>query len=641
MSSPSTSSTLRHLLLAACLTTLLAGCSSTFERRDWSNYTGPGARYFQQEELVFPHVDDPLEPMNRLVAGANTWMLRYLYAPTAAVYRFFVPHEVRTHVAKAGKNLLYPVRLINNVLQWKWKEAGEETARFVVNSTVGILGLFDPAANWGLEPHPEDFGQTFATWGWDHSTYLYLPIVGPSTIRDGIGLVPEWFVIPFSDDWRIPAGFAYNSHADDVQPVLRSIDAYYDPYEPARTLYTITREVDVTDFTWRSDESGPTQSLESIFLKPEDPRFPDTATTEKLRLDDDHELPFTTWIRPDPSPLFYIVPGLGGHRLGDSATALAEIIFASGRSVVTVSNPTNWEFVANAATTDLPGYAPVDARSLHRAITAIDRILVARWPDRFTSRGLVGLSMGAFQTLYIAAEEPRFEELALLPFDVYVALDPPVNLEHGMHQLDRFYNAPLQFPPKQRKKKIEEIFGKVIHLSKGQLWPGMELPFTEIESEFLIGLAFRMELQFTILQTQDRNDMGVLETKQRALRRAPAFREASEYSFLEYVYAFVLPYYASRDPRITFDEAGAATMFADCDLRSIGEELAANEKVLVFANENDFLLRPEDVTWLRERLGERAKIFPAGGHLGNLHRKAIQQVIEGLLTEKLEETTEP
>jgi len=641
LSSQRPPSILRAFLLVACLTVGLASCSSTFERRDWSNYTGPGARYFQEEELTFPHVDDPLEPMNRVVAGMNTWMLRYLYAPTAAIYRHFIPYEIRTHVGKAGKNLLFPVRFVNNVLQWKWKEAFEETTRFAVNTTVGILGLFDPATDMGLDPHPEDFGQTLGNWGWSHSTYLYLPIVGPSTIRDGIGLIPDWFLVPYSDDWRIPAGFAYNSHSDSVEPVLRSIDSYYDAYEPARTISTITREVDVSRFMWRSDRSGATQSLETIFLKPEDEHFADTATTEKLKLDDDHELPFTMWIHPKPSPLFYIVPGLGGHRFGDSALALAEILFASGRSVVTVSNPTNWEFIANASTVDLPGYAPVDSRNLHRAITAIDRILVDRYPERFTSRGLLGISMGAFQTLYIAAEETHFEELSLMPFDVYVAMDPPVNLEHGMHQLDRFYNAPLQFPPKERKRRINEIFAKVIHLSNGDLWPGMEIPFTELESEFLIGLSFRMELQFTILQTQDRHDMGVLKTEQSALRRAPAFREASEYSYLEYMYAFVLPYFAGRNPRITFDEAGAAQLFADCDLRSIGDQLAANEKVLVFANENDFLLRPEDVVWLKERLGERARFFPAGGHLGNLHRKAIQEVVKGLIEKKEEEKTEP
>ena len=137
-----------------------------------------------------------------------------------------------------------------------------------------------------------------------------------------------------------------------------------------------------------------------------------------------------------------------------------------------------------------------------------------------------------------------------------------------------------------------------------------------------------MSCTHTILQTQDRHDSGVLKTPRSKLRRAPAFREASEYSYLEYMYAFVLPYYAKREPRLSFDEAGVRRFFSDCDLRSVADTLEANPRVRVFANENDFLLRPEDLRWLRERLGRRAKIFTAGGHLGNLHRKAIQEVIE-------------
>ncbi|MFN0009800.1 MAG: VacJ family lipoprotein [Planctomycetota bacterium] len=632
---------IRSLPLALCLVGALAGCSSTFERRDWSSYTGPGAEYFHQEELAFPHVDDPLEPFNRVSAGVNYAFIRYLYSPFTAIYRHFVPPVVRKRVAQAGDNLLEPGRIINNLLQGKWDEAGEETTRFLVNTTVGILGLFDPATKWGLEKHKEDFGQTFAHWGWDHSTYLYIPIFGPSTIRDGLGLAPEWWTYPANADWRIAAGIAINKYSDEVEPWLRAVEAYYDPYEPARTIYTITREIDVENFRWERDHSGPTETLETIFLKAEDPHFAEVATTRKARIGNHNELPFTLWLQPEPAPLFYFVPGQGGHRLGEGSIAMAEIIYETGCSVVTVSNPTNWEFVANALSEHLPGYAPVDSRDLHRAITSIDRLLEEEMPGRFTSRRLAGMSMGAFQTLYIAANEANFEGEGLVPFEIYVALDPPVNLEHGMLQLDRFYNAPMKFPAEERSKRIEEIFGKVVSLSEGELWPGMELPFTELEAQYLIGIAYRLELQFTILQTQERHDMGVLRTPRRKLRRAPAFREASEYSFMEYMYAFVLPYYAKRDPRITFDEAGAKRIFEDCDLRSIADGLQANERVLLFANENDFLLRPEDIAWLRELLGERAHFFPAGGHLGNLHRDSIQEVIQGLLEEKVEETSTP
>jgi ABC-type transporter lipoprotein component MlaA len=613
--------TLRWVVLLGLLGALSAGCSATVHRRDWSQYDGPGARHFQQEELPFPHVDDPLEPVNRVSAFAHYGLMKYVFAPFAATYRCIVPAPVRTHVALASTNLQYPGRLLNNLLQAKWKGAVEETERFAINSTVGILGLFDPATRMGLHPHPEDFGQTLAKWGWKNSTYLYLPIVGPSTIRDGIGLVPYAYTDLAILDWRISVAREVNERSDEVEPALRLIAANYDAYEPARLLFTLGRELDVEDFAWVSDESGPTQTLDSIFLAPEDPAFPGHGRHGAVRLARGQELPYTLWLQPQPAPLVYVVPGLGGHRLSDSSLGLAEVFHAEGNSVVTLSNPTNWEFIAHGSSVELPGYAPADARDLHRALTAIDGQLATRFPGRFSSKRLAGISMGAFHALFIAADEARAVRDGLLRFDVYLTLNPPVSLEHAMTQVDRFYNAPMSFPAEERSRRIEEIFGKVLYLSEGELWPDMELPFTRIEAEFLIGLAFRLELQYTLLQTQDRHDRGVLRTPRSKLRRAPAFREASEYSYLEYMYAFVLPCYAEGDLGITFDEAGARRLFDDCDLRSIAAELAANERVRLFTNANDFLLRPEDLEWLQATLGERATIFPAGGTAGTSHAR--------------------
>lgn len=632
---------LSALPLAALLWALVAGCSSTVRRHDWSSYTGPGAECFQREELPFPHVDDPLEPANRVLAYVDFLGKKYLFAPFASLYRGLVPATVRKHVGLAFLNLQYPGRGLNNLLQGKFKAAGEETARFAVNTTVGVLGLYDKAADYDLHAHDEDFGQTFAKWGWTNSAYLYLPIAGPSTVRDGIGLVPDNYTDLAVFDWRISAAREVNERSDQIEPALRLIKANYDAYEPARILYTLNREVDVEDFSWQSDESAPTQTLDTIFLKPEDPRFPERGRDARLQLVLGNSLPYTLWLQPNPAPLVYLVPGLGGHRLGDACLGLAEILYEKGNSVVAVSNPTNWEFIAEAATVEQPGYTPADARDLHQALTAIDRELEGRWPGSFSSKRLAGVSMGALQTLFIAADEERARAEHLLLFDVYIALDPPVNVEFALKQLDRFYNAPLSFPEEEREERIDEIFGKVLYLSQGELQPDMELPFTRLEAEFLIGLAFRMDLQYTILQTQERHDMGVLETPRSLLRRAPAYREASEYSFEEYMYAFVLPYYAQRDPRFTLDEAGARRLFDDCDLRAIGPQLEANDRVRLFANENDFLLRPEDLEWLRAHLGERAHIFPAGGHLGNLHRKAIQELIDGIVEEAAAETPNP
>ena len=285
-------------------------------RHDWSRYSGPGAQYFQQEELPFPHVEDPLEPANRVSAYVNYLGQRYLFAPLAAVYRLILPTPVRKHLALVGTNFQYPGRVINCLLQAKWKGAYEETSRFAINTSVGVLGLFDPATKLNLRPHPEDFGQTFAKWGWKNSTYLYLPVLGPSTLRDAFGKIPDTYTDVSVFDWRIAVGREINERSGQVEPALRLIEANYDAYEPARVLYTLNRELDIEDFAWTSDESGPTQTLDSIFLKPQDESFPERSRTYFEKISPKQELPYTLWLQPKPAALVYLVAGLGGHRLG-------------------------------------------------------------------------------------------------------------------------------------------------------------------------------------------------------------------------------------------------------------------------------------------------------------------------------------
>ncbi|MGB3750297.1 MAG: VacJ family lipoprotein, partial [Arcobacteraceae bacterium] len=121
----------------------------------------------------------------------------YALAPVARGYKFVVHQEIRSSVNKFFHNILYPLRLVNNLLQGKVKNSGEETGRFLINSTVGILGLFDPAKSYfGLESHDEDFGQTLGYWGVGAGPHIVLPFFGPSNLRDAVSLYPDSMVNP-------------------------------------------------------------------------------------------------------------------------------------------------------------------------------------------------------------------------------------------------------------------------------------------------------------------------------------------------------------------------------------------------------------------------------------------------------------
>ena len=119
------------------------------------------------ETVVLPKsVPDPLEPLNRVMWAFNVGLMTDVIKPTSKVYRFVVVKPVRTGIGNFGRNLTYPGRLINNLLQGKWSGARDESYRFVCNTTVGVAGFWDVASKWKIPKSDADFGQTFGQWGW-------------------------------------------------------------------------------------------------------------------------------------------------------------------------------------------------------------------------------------------------------------------------------------------------------------------------------------------------------------------------------------------------------------------------------------------------------------------------------------------
>jgi phospholipid-binding lipoprotein MlaA len=145
-----------------------------------------------------PNDRDPWEGMNRGIYSFNTGLDTVLIHPIAKGYNWVLPKPVRKGVSNFFDNLGDVVTVVNDLLQGKFEQALEDTSRVLWNSTIGIGGLFDPASAMGLERHQEDLGQTFGVWFAkdDPGPYLVLPILGPSTVRDGTGLIGDIFTWP-------------------------------------------------------------------------------------------------------------------------------------------------------------------------------------------------------------------------------------------------------------------------------------------------------------------------------------------------------------------------------------------------------------------------------------------------------------
>ncbi|MDP6271945.1 MAG: VacJ family lipoprotein, partial [Alphaproteobacteria bacterium] len=141
--------------------------------------------------------NDPLEGLNRTVFAFNDGLDIMVLRPLAAVSGFVVPRPAKAALARALANLGAPVIIINDVLQLELADAGTTAGRFVINSTIGLLGLFDMAEHLGLGRHGADFGQTLHAWGVGSGPYLMLPLLGPSTGRDGLGSAVDAVIDPF------------------------------------------------------------------------------------------------------------------------------------------------------------------------------------------------------------------------------------------------------------------------------------------------------------------------------------------------------------------------------------------------------------------------------------------------------------
>jgi phospholipid-binding lipoprotein MlaA len=203
----------------------------------------------------FEQTNDPLEPLNRRMFVVNDGLDTLVLRPAAEAYRIFIPPEIRTSVRNMLGNLRSPVILLNDVLQGETQRAGTTLGRFVLNTTLGVGGLFDVATGYGLPGHGEDFGQTLAVWGAGEGPYLFLPALGPSNPRDLVGTGVDAVSNPFT--WISGGAWLDTATAariglqvlDTREGLIEPLDALrqgsLDPYAALRSAYRQRRAAEI------------------------------------------------------------------------------------------------------------------------------------------------------------------------------------------------------------------------------------------------------------------------------------------------------------------------------------------------------------------------------------------------------------
>ena len=246
------------IIISACVVAVATGCAPVPGKRD---------------------TRDRWERMNRATYRFNDALDRTVVKPVAKGYENVVPHRIRSGIANVLGNAGYTTTIVNDLLQAKFKDCASDTGRFLLNSTVGIAGIFDPASSAGLAKNDEDFGQTLGYWGMHPGPYLVLPLLGPSTVRDAVGIYPN----AQTDLKNLPKNIWVNIGLGGLSLLGKRVELLsledilknaYDPYVFVRNAYLQHREYAV------KDGNVPETPADEEPVEDESPQPPSTSGAE-------------------------------------------------------------------------------------------------------------------------------------------------------------------------------------------------------------------------------------------------------------------------------------------------------------------------------------------------------------------------
>jgi phospholipid-binding lipoprotein MlaA len=240
--------------LAAAALTLLAACSSTPAAKPQAVYPEP---VFSHERIVpadavsAEAVYDPWEPMNKRIYNFNYHFDQWVFLPVVRGWQAVVPQFIRTGVHNFFENFRDVRTMANSLLQASPTKFVQSTGRVLVNSTIGLFGAIDVASSMGMARPDEDFGQTLGHWGVDTGPYLVLPLLGPSNVRDGVGLYPDFLLQNYVQNDLLAQPLRATAYLfDGIDTRDHTSFRYYETgstfeYQMVRWLYSTKRELDV------------------------------------------------------------------------------------------------------------------------------------------------------------------------------------------------------------------------------------------------------------------------------------------------------------------------------------------------------------------------------------------------------------
>ena len=643
-----------------------------------------------ESDLDFSQIivgNDPIEPVNRFLSGAESIFMRWVFRPVGYVYGSIVPRPVIKSFNNFTSNVAFPAPMLSSFLQAKFADGGIVFSRFMIN-TIMTAGFFDPADYWfNMKPVREDFGQAFASWGIGRGFYVGVPSMYGNNVRDTVGMIFDTALDPktyiyggqyFSFVNRVMSDY----HAYD-QASLENWDAYY----LFRDFGSMARDIKVRDWdkpqTIIRDEiklkgasvspavlpvrqcsnelkpryepmpryesqGAPTDTLRILLFQVQAhnsdlwPRLSLWNTTDLVHQFDNRSVAVIAE-RPQlkyrylqqknekNAPLVILVPGFGSSYIGTTSSALAEMLWENGYSVVIMSSPFSWEFVQSAGTTLAPGFPPDDAADLRHAIQKIIEDLENNYEIRPAAKVLAGYSMGGIYSLFVAAQEERNNSLGI---DKYLAINPPVNLVSGICQLDEYYDTWKKWGRELAYERVLMSVAKHYGLWNDSFqWHGYSplagdhkqylMHIENDEAKLLIGYSFKRSLVEVMAALLSRNDALPEAVNYGWVNRQELYNMLAGMNFKNYAEQIMLKQFNRNNQ----SDYSLKQFSALADLHAIETSLAANNKIRIIHSADDFLVKDSERKWLAKTFGERIVFLQYGAHLGNLYCKTMHDYI--------------
>ncbi|MDD5267205.1 MAG: alpha/beta hydrolase [Methylococcales bacterium] len=396
---------------------------------------------------------------------------------------------------------------------------------------------------------------------------------------------------------------------------------YKDPYLATSTLGLM-----------QGSEKPPTSEIKDLRLNVLNHR---EDIRKNIYLEGMSALRYRFYQQNGPAPLIFIIPGLSGSAYSGPARFLAEWFADHGFHVLILPSPFNWNFALAASASGYPGYTQEDTQDLYLAMQMVLNDVKTHCQAQIGKIGMLGFSDGALYAAYVSKMDSEKKRIGI---DTYLLVNPPVDLFEAARKIDSMAAIGKDFGADQKTHLEAYGFGVVTEgMNKDTGAPdyfadwNKRLRLKDKQIEFLIGKNLDDAVGDAIYVIDLANDSAILKTPISWDYRSGRLEEARSFGLMRYMEAFLVP----RLKRTGNKQMNLKTLDTHNSIRGIGSGLKNNPAVFLMHNLDDILVSAQDIAYLEKVFGERAVIYPHGGHLGNLwypdNKKHMLDVFRPLL----------